>query len=784
MNAKAMMTLVALLLCTVQNVWAESVTFNVRSWNSETKQVETTLDTKDATVLEGDHADDWIGLSNGYYVVKTNTKYKVLNILGNDIHLILANGATLECVHVKLESNYKLHIHSDRDIYSGSLKVTNIQWTYQQSTSTVGASPGSSSLKGVYDTAAGIGGGNHADMGSLYVHGGRILVENISNGAAIGGGKYGKIAGEVVIYYGWVRAINLGGWASGFHGAGIGGGYKADQGGPVYIYGGTVEAAGSDDSNHAWTDESSAIGVHDDGALGTIVLSDNLKVEAGSVTTSNQNTDYTPQPERVFTTSERVAACQWRLWAMISKCEHIAQNGDADDIVTTYTIDDDQYHTRHCRYCATTWKEEHSAGETCVCGHVNKANFTVYEPGSTKNTYEKGETVTVGQGKQFTLPSCSNVPAGYKFEGWQKDPATVGGWVADKSDDFIQPKDAVTAEVGMSDVKFYPRFSYIFNIEWMWDESNPVNLTSVRVTHPDLTTMSKAATVTSEDIKDVNNEIIGTRYQGTVTFTQNGYSYTYSDVKEIYNATSITLSDNASNDATLASYTNSYAHVKLDGRTLWKDGSWNTLCLPFDLSEDQKKASPIAQAEVRTLASSDYDASTGTLTLTFTDPLSSLSAGVPYIVRWDKGYENDTNPQFIEVTISTITGSSVGSQYVDFEGSFSPVNLMANDKTVLYLGAENKLYYPSATMNVGSCRAVFRLHNGLTAGDKAEARAFVLNFGDDESTGILSTTNLTNYTNSDGAWYDLSGRKIANGKLNGKLPKGIYINNGKKVVIK
>ena len=38
---------------------------------------------------------------------------------------------------------------------------------------------------------------------------------------------------------------------------------------------------------------------------------------------------------------------------------------------------------------------------------------------------------------------------------------------------------------------------------------------------------------------------------------------------------------------------------------------------------------------------------------------------------------------------------------------------------------------------------------------------------------------------SEGTVYDLSGRKIVNGKLsNGKLPKGIYIKDGKKVVLK
>jgi hypothetical protein len=53
--------------------------------------------------------------------------------------------------------------------------------------------------------------------------------------------------------------------------------------------------------------------------------------------------------------------------------------------------------------------------------------------------------------------------------------------------------------------------------------------------------------------------------------------------------------------------------------------------------------------------------------------------------------------------------------------------------------------------------------------------AFKLNFGDDESTGITTT----NYTNSSDAWYTIDGQL-----LNGKpTQKGIYINNGKKVVI-
>ena len=53
-----------------------------------------------------------------------------------------------------------------------------------------------------------------------------------------------------------------------------------------------------------------------------------------------------------------------------------------------------------------------------------------------------------------------------------------------------------------------------------------------------------------------------------------------------------------------------------------------------------------------------------------------------------------------------------------------------------------------------------------------------------ETTGI-TTTNYTDLTDSDNTWYSLDGRKIVNGtSVNGKLPKGIYINNGKKVVVR
>jgi len=64
-------------------------------------------------------------------------------------------------------------------------------------------------------------------------------------------------------------------------------------------------------------------------------------------------------------------------------------------------------------------------------------------------------------------------------------------------------------------------------------------------------------------------------------------------------------------------------------------------------------------------------------------------------------------------------------------------------------------------------------------------RAFVLNFGDDErndnnATGIISVHDSGFMVNGSDAWYTLDGRKLSDKPTQ----RGIYVNNGRKVVIK
>ena len=248
----------------------------------------------------------------------------------------------------------------------------------------------------------------------------------------------------------------------------------------------------------------------------------------------------------------------------------------------------------------------------------------------------------------------------------------------------------------------------------------------------------------------------------------------------------LTLADNSSNDEAIAAAAASgkVYEVTLSGRTLYKDGSWNTLCLPFDVTTASGTLSGDG-VQAMTLDTTTSNLTDGTLTLNF-DAATTIPAGTPFIIKWDESGTDITNPVFEGVTVSNATNDATIEGVLTFTGTYAPVTTpAAGDNTKLYLGSANKLYYPTKAMTIGTHRAYFQLADGITAGEPVsgsnakQIRAFNLNFGDDEATGIL-TTNLTNSTNSSNEWYSLDGRM-----LNGKPSRaGVYINNGKKVAIK
>ena len=242
----------------------------------------------------------------------------------------------------------------------------------------------------------------------------------------------------------------------------------------------------------------------------------------------------------------------------------------------------------------------------------------------------------------------------------------------------------------------------------------------------------------------------------------------------------IRLADNGSNSEAIAAAANDDTYeVKLDGRTLYKDGEWNTLCLPFDLSAEQLAAYPLAGAEIRTLE--DAIVTGHHVDLTFGSNVSSLTAGTPYIVRWEPDTKIPTiiDPVFWGVTLSDETNNFVSNDgHVNFVGYYDAFKVYSNDNPLIYyLTAGNTLQYTAKERTLKACRAYFT----FTASDGSSANDFTfdINFGE-ENMGIEYTSNYKYQTSNPSDWFDLSGRR-----LNGKpTRKGIYVTNGQKVVIR
>ncbi len=242
----------------------------------------------------------------------------------------------------------------------------------------------------------------------------------------------------------------------------------------------------------------------------------------------------------------------------------------------------------------------------------------------------------------------------------------------------------------------------------------------------------------------------------------------------------ITLADNADNTSAISGWNGGVANVTLSGRTLWKDGAWNTLCLPFDVSTTSE---PLSGDNVKAmvLRTSDSGLSGTTLTLNFDAAPATIPAGTPFIVKWDNTGENITNPVFNGVTIDK-TNRDVAFTSGWFKGTYEKMAFAEENKSILFVGDDNNLHWPKEGASLGACRAYFELSDvepGGGGGNAPELR-IVLNFGEEEKTGISSLTPDPSPKGKGSDYYTLDGRK-----LNAKpMKKGLYIHNGRKVVIK
>lgn len=206
------------------------------------------------------------------------------------------------------------------------------------------------------------------------------------------------------------------------------------------------------------------------------------------------------------------------------------------------------------------------------------------------------------------------------------------------------------------------------------------------------------------------------------------------------------------------------ANYLLDNRTFWTDGDWNTICLPFSLPNG------IAGATVMELTTASF--ADDKLALHFST-VTNLVAGTPYLIKWTNTIPNNiVNPVFLNATIdNTKHDVSLDDGHVQFLGTYNPIAFGSEDKTVLFVGAENTLYHPTGG-TLGAFRAYFKL-----SGEVSAARQISMLFDEDQQTEATGITVL-NHETARRHCYNLQGRRVAQPKT------GLYIVDGKKMFIK
>lgn len=209
-----------------------------------------------------------------------------------------------------------------------------------------------------------------------------------------------------------------------------------------------------------------------------------------------------------------------------------------------------------------------------------------------------------------------------------------------------------------------------------------------------------------------------------------------------------------------------YANVTISNLTLRKDGTWQSIVLPFEVSVDN---SVLKGADVRTLESVERVDDIAILNFNSV-PLSTMSAGYPYIIKWNGG-EDIVDPVFKGVTI-------------DKNMSLVEVNnaRYTFDKYNYYMcsGDYPGFYHLTGSTTLsplvdGSEVDAFTGYFDMTSGVYYGVKTIYLNTGDDDYiTGLRSLKGDA----EDEVIFNVAGQRLS------KKQKGVNIVNGKKVLVK
>ena len=246
----------------------------------------------------------------------------------------------------------------------------------------------------------------------------------------------------------------------------------------------------------------------------------------------------------------------------------------------------------------------------------------------------------------------------------------------------------------------------------------------------------------------------------------------------------VRLVDNSDNSVAISCNAGETCTVELTNRILYKDGNWNTLCLPFDLTINGSLLDGDGvTAKILDPYSTILDGTK--LTLVFDNAPATILAGTPFIIKWKNTGVHLSNVQFNNVEINktapTPVTFSTGCQFV---GTYSPFSIGDTSKgydgdinEIILLSSDNTLGYSKNPRTLRSCRAHFMIPT-TSSGIRA-MMDFDIDFDDEEVTAIANLKSQISSLKPE-SWFTLQGVKLDSKPTQ----RGIYLHNGRKEAIR
>ena len=223
--------------------------------------------------------------------------------------------------------------------------------------------------------------------------------------------------------------------------------------------------------------------------------------------------------------------------------------------------------------------------------------------------------------------------------------------------------------------------------------------------------------------------------------------------------------------------------IKID-RSFIADGGWYTICLPFSLTEDDIKKQFKDAVFQRFNGVEQQDK---TINLKF-KKVTTTKAGKPYLIKpikditaADLTFINKQIEQTTPVDVSYMLESDANKTFT-FKGVFSPFTADSEelaDKNIKFLSGEKGLDLVSpngsGTMKCYRAYFVFPGKKGIV-----ETEAKITNH--DEATAVQPVKRQEAETEH--VVFSISGQKVGKVKNASQLPKGVYIINKKRIMVK